>query len=182
MPFKLVTGNANKLAEVRQMLGPSVESIKLDLPEIQSASLQEITLDKVRRAYEAAGEAVVVEDVSTEILALGNFPGPFVKFWEQAGCWDHVQPLVEATGDRRMVVRSGVAYKDAGRELYVESEVRGTLVARRGGDGWGFDFYFVPEGRDQTFAEMGKEQKNQLSHRGQSFAMLKGKLEELGFL
>ncbi len=182
MSFKLVTGNANKLAEIQQILGPSIMIIKLDLTEIQSVSLREITLDKARRAYEAVGEAVVVEDVSAEILALGNFPGPFLKFWEQAGCWDHVQPLVAATNDRRMIVRCGVAYKDAEREVYVESEVHGTLVARSQGEGWGFDFYFVPEGLDQTFAEMGKEQKNQLSHRSQAYAMLKGKLEELSLL
>lgn len=52
-----VTGNANKLAEVKAILGDSVPSLDnkaLDLPELQG-TLEEITLDKARRAAEAVG-------------------------------------------------------------------------------------------------------------------------------
>lgn len=182
MLAKLVTGNPNKLVEVKRMLGSDLENVRLDLTEIQSMSLEEIARDKARRAFELVGEPVMVEDVSAEILALGGFPGPFVKFWEQAGGWERVQPLLAATGNDRAIVRSGVVYKSSDREIYVESMVTGRIVPRRGGEGWGFDFYFVPDGGDQTYSEMGPERKNELSHRGQSFAMLRGRLEGLGLL
>jgi XTP/dITP diphosphohydrolase len=58
--------------------------------------------------------------------------------------------------------------------------VTGTLVSRRGGDGWGFDFYFQPDGFKQTYSELGPEQKNLISHRRRGLDAMRKKLGENG--
>ncbi|GAA5858403.1 hypothetical protein JCM5353_003956, partial [Sporobolomyces roseus] len=82
-----VTGNANKLKEVRSILLSSsssqnltVESRDLDLPEIQGTT-QEVAIAKVRAAAEVVGGACITEDTALGFEALGGLPGPFIKYF-----------------------------------------------------------------------------------------------------
>jgi XTP/dITP diphosphohydrolase len=62
-------------------------------------------------------------------------------------------------------------------ELF-EGKCEGRIgLAPRGGGGFGYDPLFVPEGHEATFAELGEEVKNRLSHRGKALARLKGRLQ-----
>lgn len=74
-----ITGNQNKLAEVRAILEPTIEvqSQKLDLIEVQG-TLEEVTLDKVRRAAEQVEGPVLVEDTCLCFNALKGLPGPYM--------------------------------------------------------------------------------------------------------
>ena len=62
--------------------------------------------------------------------------------------------IAEKMGDDRVTVSCGVGYFDGEKMFYSEGSIVGTIVPRRGGGegGFGFDYYFVPEGFDQTFA------------------------------
>src|SRR6185312_13203730 len=75
----LVTGNPGKLAEWRRILPPEyeLESLDIDLTEIQSLDSREITADKARRAFKQAGKPVIVEDLSAGLDILNGLPGPF---------------------------------------------------------------------------------------------------------
>ncbi len=173
MKVTFVTGNPNKLAEAQQILGMDLASRKIDLPELQSMNLREIVEGKVRAAFAEVQGPVMVKDVSVEIAALGGLPGPFVKFWEKLVDYERALIVADHQKNHVMVVCCGVGYKDADRELYAESTVLGRLVSRRGEDGWGFDFYFLPDGKQETYAEMGREAKNQISHRSQAFRKMR---------
>lgn len=74
-----ITGNQNKLAEVKAILEPAIEvqSQKLDLIEVQG-TLEEVTLDKVRRAAEQVEGPVLVEDTCLSFNALKGLPGPYM--------------------------------------------------------------------------------------------------------
>ncbi|MEY3033547.1 MAG: hypothetical protein RLZ86_169 [Actinomycetota bacterium] len=80
----------------------------------------------------------------------------------------------------RFVTVAVVLWPD-GREIAVEGECRGTIaLAERGEHGFGFDPLFIPEGfPDQTFAELGDEVKNRISHRARAFQELARKLREV---
>jgi inosine/xanthosine triphosphate pyrophosphatase family protein len=76
-----------------------------------------------------------------------------------------VVEITQKMNDQKVVARCGVGYADGNQTLYAEGVLKGTWVPRRGPQGFGFDFYFVPEGLSQTFSEMGPQQKNQISQR-----------------
>lgn len=76
-----ITGNANKLAEVKAILEPAgitVTNQSLDLPEIQG-SVEEVTLEKCRVAADLVGGPVLVEDTCLCFNALGGLPGPYMS-------------------------------------------------------------------------------------------------------
>ena len=183
MNITFVTGNENKRREVAAILNmPDLKSTKMDLPEMQSTNLQEIVEGKIGAAYKWVCGPVIVEDVSFEVDALGGFPGTFVKFWEKLAGWDRALVLADHEKNARARARCGVGYKDAEHEFYVEGVVEGRIVTRAGEDGWGFDFYFIPEGYDQTYAEMGAAEKIKISHRFKGFTLMREKLASLGIL
>ena len=70
----------------------------------------------------------------------------------------------------------------AGQVLaYFSGAVEGRIIGeRRGGGGFGYDPLFVPEGFDETFAELGGEVKNQLSHRARALQQVVGWLDRQG--
>ena len=185
MAITLVTGNPRKLAEVSAILGAhNIQNQKLDLSEIQSMDLREIAQKKAAEAFAIVKAPVMIDDISVEVNGLKGFPGPFVKFWEQQVTWDHtLESLLPNEGPgRRMTIVASVAYKDAECEIFVEEKVEGHLVSRTEGEGWGFDFFFIPDGYDQTYAQMGPEGKNKISHRAKAFLKMKDMLKARGLL
>jgi len=102
-PWVLVTSNENKWREAQAILGHPLERIALELPEIQASTTAEVALQKAKAAYEQVGRPVIVEDAGIELAALGGFPGPFIKFWEQLGGLDSICWAADGLKDRRVV-------------------------------------------------------------------------------
>ncbi|KAI6383183.1 hypothetical protein MCOR10_009555 [Pyricularia oryzae] len=96
-----ITGNQNKLAEVQAILEPTIEvqSQKLDLIEVQG-TLEEVTLDKVRRAAEQVEGPVLVEDTCLCFNALKGLPGPYIKWFMQSIGHDGLNNLLAAYEDK----------------------------------------------------------------------------------
>ena len=178
-----VTSNPNKAREVESILGTDNLAMRsLEVSEIQSFSLEEIVRAKAEEAQRQMNEAVLVEDIAIDLPVLKGFPGPCVKFWEKVGGHDAAVEIAEKLGDARATVRCGVGYADGDQFLYVEGKVDGTFVAKRGDEGWGFDFYFVPQGETQTYSEMGPDAKNLISHRRKGWELMRSVLRERGIL
>lgn len=173
----LVTGNANKLEEWRRQLPSDVEidSVDVDLPEIQSINPEEIMADKAKRAFEATGKPVVVEDVSAGLEKLGGLPGPFVKFFIKKLGDDVLYKLAGGEGERA-IVSCSIAYYDGNDLVTVRGDVNGIIVQSRGENGFGFDRTFVPEGHERTYAEMSGEEKDTVSHRSIAIKLFVNKL------
>ncbi|GKZ30228.1 nucleoside triphosphate pyrophosphohydrolase ham1 [Aspergillus brasiliensis] len=77
--LNFITGNKNKLAEVKAILGTviDVENQAVDLPEIQG-TIEDIAREKCRRAAEVVGGPVLTEDTALEFHALKGLPGPYI--------------------------------------------------------------------------------------------------------
>ena len=173
----IVTRNPNKLKELQTMFpGREMTSAAVEIPEIQSLSLEEIVRAKVRAAFDAVGGPVIIEDVSFEISALNGMPGPFVKWWAKTAGYEPALIVCEATGDWAAKATCGAAYFDGERLEYVEGIVTGRLAARAGDSTFGFDPYFVPDGYDETFGQLGIEVKNKISHRALAMRLLNERL------
>ncbi|MEE6209621.1 RdgB/HAM1 family non-canonical purine NTP pyrophosphatase [Salarchaeum sp. III] len=178
--MKFVTTNQGKVREAREYLADltAVEQFDYDYTEIQSDSLADIAAAGAEEAFEAAGgdEPVIVDDAGLFVEELDGFPGPYSAYVEDTLGIDRVWELAQSLDDRRAAFRCTVAYADGDVVETFDGAVSGTLVAPRGSGGFGYDPIF--EHDDETFAEMGTEKKNALSHRGRALAKLADWLAE----
>ncbi|MDF3068981.1 MAG: non-canonical purine pyrophosphatase, rdgB/HAM1 family [Polyangiaceae bacterium] len=172
-----VTSNANKWLEAQRILGYAIERVELDLDELQAETVGAIALAKARLAYERLRRPVIVEDAGFELMALGGFPGPYIKFWERLGGLESLCRAADGLGDRRVraVCALGIC-SDAGSQV-VEGSVDGLLALHpRGHAGFGWDAVFVPKGEGRTFGEMAPEEKDARSHRRRAWELLRDRL------
>lgn len=158
--------NQNKHREVQSILsskGISVDFAQVNLVEIQSDSLEEISKEKARSAFAQVRRPVIVEDDGLFIDALNGFPGQYSSFVYKTIGNEGILKLLAAAG-RSASFRSLIAYYD-GRQLSIsEGIVDGMISERITEGGWGYDPIFVPAGTDLTFAQL-KDKKNEHSHR-----------------
>ena len=182
-----VTGNPGKLSEARRLWGGELESVSIDLPEIQSGDLREVLGAKGREARRQLRDAppavpVVVEETGLEIDAFGGFPGPLVKWMLEAmgaAGIERAARLVARDDDHPTTgatARCLLLYLDGERELVAEGALRGRLVPPRGAGGFGWDPIFLPEGETRTFAELPDGEKDRISHRGRAWRDLAERL------
>ena len=174
----LVTGNAHKLEEVRdiaRMVGAPIVVEQASIPkrEIQSNSLEEIALYAARHAYDHIRKPVIVDDSGLFIDALNGFPGPYSSYVYKTLGVNGILKLMSGIANRRACFRTSAALIFPPLELLFTGETCGYITSEaRGGGGFGFDPIFVPEGREKTYAEMSLEEKNMVSHRYKAFIKL----------
>lgn len=178
------TNNLHKLEEVRDILGGSFRIASLkeigctdDIPETAD-TLEGNSLQKARYVKEKFGYDCFADDTGLEVEALGGAPGVFSARYAGPGhdSEANMQKLLkelERKTNRQAQFRTVVALLLDGEEYTFEGIVRGTILTeRRGTAGFGYDPVFVPEGYAETFAEMGSEEKNRISHRARAVQKL----------
>ncbi len=169
----LVTGNPNKLEEARRITGVEIEGVEIDLPEIQSLHLEEVLRAKADEAWRRVGRPVVVEETGLELVAMNGFPGPLVKWMLDAIGPEGIARTAIALGDPRAIARCQLLVRDGERTLFAEGSTEGILVLPARGDaGFGWDPVFQPDGHDLTYAELGREIKDRIGHRGRAWSAL----------
>ncbi|CAG8973806.1 hypothetical protein HYALB_00006351 [Hymenoscyphus albidus] len=177
--LNFITGNKNKLTEVKAILGSIVDlqSQALDLIEIQG-TIEEISLDKCRRAAEAIKGPVLVEDTCLCFNALNELPGPYIKWFLQSLGHDGLNAMLAGFPDKSAQAVCTFAYSEGpGHEpIIFQGRTDGKIVPARGPANFGWDPIFEYE--SQTYAEMDKVAKNKISHRFRALEKLKAWLEE----
>ena len=184
-PRKIVfaTNNAHKLQEVRSILGERWEVLSLneigchdDIPETGS-TLEENALIKARWVKERYGYDCFADDTGLEVEALGGAPGVYsaryaAEFDPSAESHDSAANMrlllknMEDKDNRRACFRTVIALEMDGKEHLFAGRVDGEITrAPEGEGGFGYDPVFRPEGETLTFASMGENKKNSMSHR-----------------
>jgi XTP/dITP diphosphohydrolase len=181
MRLLVATRNKHKLDEIRQIFAlPGLELLAADevpgLPEdvVEDADTFEgNALKKARELCGASGLWTLADDSGLEVVALNNAPGVYSARYGGEPCSypaNNAKLLQELAGvaDRRARFRCVIALcAPDGREWTVEGSCPGWIIPEaRGANGFGYDPLFVPEGFDQTFAELDGATKNRISHRG----------------
>ena len=182
------TRNAHKLVEIRQILGPSFELLSLSsvpaLGEVEEtgATFEENAALKALAASAHFGGWVLADDSGLEVDALGGEPGVRSARFSGEGATDVtnrallLEKLATVPADQRSArFRCVIALARGGEVLaHFSGAVEGAIIqSEKGEGGFGYDPLFVPEGFGETFAELGAETKNRLSHRGRALAGLK---------
>ena len=183
MKLVFATNNAHKLEEVSAMLPEGYELLSLkdigcdvDIPETAD-SLQGNALQKAHYVKEHFGFDCFADDTGLEVEALDGEPGIYSARYagpghdSKANMAKLLLKMQEKT-NRNAQFRTVIALL-LGEETYLfEGIVKGTLIKEpRGTAGFGYDPIFVPEGYNETFAEMGDE-KNEISHRARAVKKL----------
>jgi len=169
----LVSSNPNKGIEAERILGVTVLRVSLALPEIQAATVEDITRHKLEVARNKGYGRLIVEDVSLGFDELGNFPGPYVRWLLEAAGGKGLAAIAYALTNRAARANCCVAYWDGTEGKIFNGETTGEILVKpRGDQSFGWDAWFQPEGFDRTFAEMTPEEKDAVSHRGKAYRKL----------
>lgn len=191
----IATHNAGKLKEIQALLDPygieciSAGSLGLPEPAETGTTFAENALIKARAAAEASGIVALADDSGLSVAALGGRPGVYTADWaerqwfegEPGRDWYMAMGKVEgmlaeqgpgAPRDAAFHCVLALAWPDGEHTIY-ESAAPGSLTwPPRGTLGFGYDPVFVPQGHEQTFAEIAPDEKHRISHRADAFAKL----------
>lgn len=171
------TNNKHKLEEVRSVLHNQMEILSLheigcdaDIPET-AATLEGNALLKARYVYENFGYDCFADDTGLEVNALNGEPGVYSARYAgenhdaQLNMEKLLLNMLDKT-DRSAQFRTVIALIEDGNTQYFEGIIRGEIIReKKGNTGFGYDPVFVPEGFTKTFAELGADVKNKISHR-----------------
>lgn len=176
--FVFATNNSHKLEEVTAILGEKVELLSMkdikcdtDIPETAD-TLEGNALLKARYIFDNYHLDCFADDTGLEVEALNGAPGVYSARY--AGGEGHdaqanmLKLLHELDGkeNRKAQFRTAISLILDGKEYLFEGVIKGEIIKEKRGDsGFGYDPIFKPEGYDRTFAELGNDIKNQISHR-----------------
>ena len=197
MEIVLASGNAGKLAELRELLAGSGHVLRAQsdfgIADVDETGLTfvENALLKARHASAATGLPALADDSGLCVDALGGAPGLYsARYGGLHG--DDARNIARLLGELREVGDEGrtarfhcalVLLRSAAdpRPLIAEGSWEGRILhAPRGAGGFGYDPVFLDPENDLSAAELVPAIKNAISHRGRALAALKARLPEFG--
>ena len=186
MRKKLVfaTNNAHKLEEIAAILREKIKLLSLkdiectaEIPETAN-TLEGNATQKAEYIYQQYGLDCFADDTGLEVEALDGAPGVFSARYAGEGhnSEDNMQKLLQnlqGVTNRKAQFRTVICLIWDGKKYLFEGICKGEIIEeKRGNAGFGYDPIFVPEGYDQTFAELGNDIKNSISHRAKAVELL----------
>ena len=186
MKKKLVfaTNNAHKLEEIASILGDKIELLSLkdihcqaDIPETAD-TLEGNAIQKAEYIHQHYGMDCFADDTGLEVEALNGAPGIYSARYAGEGhdAEANMKKLLENMQDkenRKAQFHTAICLIMDGETHLFEGIVKGEIIKeKKGGAGFGYDPIFVPEGYDLTFAELGNDIKNTISHRAKAVEKL----------
>ena len=184
MDLVCATANPSKVAEIEGYVPAGVRLLPrpVDVGHVveDAGTLEGNARLKALAVVRATGKPALADDTGLEVEALGGAPGVETAYFAgpQATDAENREKLLgelHGVADRRarFVTVMLVAWPD-GSEIVVRGECVGRIAeSERGDGGFGFDPVFVPDDGDgRTFAEMTKDEKNSMSHRGRALRAL----------
>ncbi|WP_099464780.1 non-canonical purine NTP diphosphatase [Parabacteroides provencensis] len=184
MKLVFATNNLHKLEEVRKITDNNIEIVSLadinchdDIPETAD-TLEGNALQKARYIKEKYGHDCFADDTGLEVEALNNAPGVYSARYagsEHDAEANMKKLLYEMSNktNRKARFRTVIALILNGKEYLFEGEIKGSIsTEKKGINGFGYDPIFVPENYTQSFAEMGNDIKNTISHRAEAVKKL----------
>lgn len=180
------TNNAHKLDEIRKItegrlhiLGLSDINCHEEIEET-GTTLEENALIKARFVKEKYGYDCFADDTGLEVDALDGAPGVYSARYAGEKCtfndnMDKMLVALQGIENRTAQFRTVIALVINGKEHLFDGVIKGKIIEEKRGDtGFGYDPIFMPEGYGQTFAELGNDVKNSISHRALAMEKLVG--------
>jgi XTP/dITP diphosphohydrolase len=194
LTFVLASKNRKKLTEMQTILGKmgirvlSQAQAGVDLePEETGTTFEENAVIKARAVSEASGLPAIADDSGLTVDVLGGAPGIYSARYGAPECKtdrDRLNHLLKNMRGVRSEERTArfvcvitLLYPD-GRKLVARGFCEGMIAFEPGGDdGFGYDPVFYVPSMGCTFAQMGSERKNAISHRANALHRLEAMLD-----
>ncbi len=188
------TGNADKMKEIREILGDlPVEILSMKEAGVSAeveengSSFEENALIKARAICELANEMVLADDSGLEIDYLNKEPGIYSARYmgedtsyriKNQNLIDRLEGVPDEKRTARFVCAIAAVFPD-GKELIVRGTIEGRIgYEERGENGFGYDPIFYLPDLDISTAQLSREEKNSISHRGNALRKMKELLEK----
>ena len=185
MKIVFATNNKHKLEEIEDILGKDFEIVSLaeigcheDIPET-GLTLEENARQKSTYIVEHYNHDCFADDTGLEVDALNGEPGVHSARYAEGTDHDseaNMRKLLSKMSnvkERTARFRTVISLIINGVEHQFEGRVEGRIATEKHGtEGFGYDPIFIPEGYDKSFAELGEEVKNQISHRARAVKKL----------
>ena len=178
MKIVFATNNPNKIVEIKDLLPEEIQILSLkdincneQLPETQN-TLEGNAKQKAEFVFTNYGYNCFADDTGLEIEALNNGPGVYSARYAGDDCSpnDNMQKVLqklEGENNRGAKFRTVIALIMNGKILLFKGECKGGITKEKAGEkGFGYDPIFLAKGFDKTFAQMSKQEKGAISHRG----------------
>lgn len=191
----LATNNKHKLQEVREILSPhgiivyGISDLNLDYQEPieDGKTYKDNALIKANSLKELTDMPIIADDSGLEIEALDNMPGMYsARFAKEKGGYDNAfRYIFDKTkeNNKARFICDIIMVNMENKPLLFEGICEGKIAKEVKGDhGFGYDPIFIPDGYDNCFAELPKEVKNNISHRGRALKKLLTYLRINGFI
>lgn len=179
MKLKVITSNPGKVKEYQRSfddMGVEMEHLHLPYDEIQTSELEEVVRKGMDEIRSKGVKDFIIDDSGMFVNALKGFPGVYSAYGQKTIGNKGVLKLMEGVEDRTAVFKCCIGCDIDGRTIIVTGECPGYILEEeRGSEGFGYDPIFSPDGK-RSFAEIGIEEKNRISHRGNAVALLRERL------
>ncbi len=188
----IASNNAGKVAEIKQLMGGfygevlSLKDAGINIEVIEDGeTFHENAAKKAIEISRLVPGDVLADDSGLCVEALDGAPGVFSARFAGEGSNDEenlnklLEMMKDKTNRNAMFVCALVLANGGVETLYVEDVVRGVIIGMpRGENGFGYDPVFYSEAHKKTFAELGSDVKNEISHRGKALKRLKEEIAE----
>jgi XTP/dITP diphosphohydrolase len=180
MKLIFATHNKNKAKEVKSLMPSFIELLSLDdinfHDEIDetASTLEGNALLKAKTIFEKTGINCFADDSGLLVDALNGEPGVYSARYagEQKNDQDNMQKLLHELNDKpnkNAHFKTVMALIIDGKEHLFEGKIEGKIITEKlGSNGFGYDPIFVPDGYNETFAQLDSETKNKISHRARA--------------
>jgi XTP/dITP diphosphohydrolase len=184
MKIVFATNNPNKLSEIKALVPETIKIVSLkeigcfdELPETQD-TLEGNALQKVQYVVDQYKVPCFSDDTGLLVEALNGEPGVYSARYagpenSSEKNMDKLLKNLEGKTNRKASFETVIALILNGKKHVFNGSVEGEITCdRKGEDGFGYDPIFIPENGELTFAEMSKEAKGEISHRGRAVRKL----------
>lgn len=193
MKLIFATQNIGKAKEVKALFSNTPYEIislydlgnYIDIEE-HGSTFSENAFIKAKAVYDIYKEPVLADDSGLSIDQLNSRPGVYSARYAGENCTYEdnnlkvIDELKEFSEQHKAKFISCAVFYDGKNKIEAFGELHGRIIMeQRGTNGFGYDPIFIPDGYNQTISEMDFEEKNKISHRAQSFNLLKEKLFDL---
>lgn len=181
MRIRFLSGNQFKIGEATTILAEAnveVVPVEVKLTELQTDDTVLLVRDKTLKAFHQLGHKIFVEQTGLFLSRMNGLPGGLTQvFWDALGP-DRVCELFGQGDEVSVVAKTRIGYCDGRKVHQFEGEIGGRIAsAPRGDRSFQWDCVFVPDGHQETFAEMGAR-KNEISMRRRALDAFAAYLKE----